>query len=78
MSEGDLRVAEHVSVQLATALRERLAIVADESSRRDVGQHMERLKQVSERIDTVYGSVYRNRWTHSSRTFSSDAVTIRR
>ena len=53
MSEGDSRLAEDVSVQLATVLRERLVIVADESSRRDVGQHMERLKQVSERIDAL-------------------------
>ena len=53
MSEGDSRVAEDVSVKLATALRERLAIVADESSRRAVGQHLERLKQVSERIDAL-------------------------
>jgi predicted HAD superfamily Cof-like phosphohydrolase len=53
MSERDSSLVEDVPVQLAAVLRERLAIVADESSRRDVGQHMERLKQVSERIDAL-------------------------
>jgi hypothetical protein len=42
-----------VSVQLAAALRERLAIVADEASRRDVARHLERLKQISERIEEL-------------------------
>ncbi len=35
---------------LAIALRERLALIADESSRRAPEQHMARLKSVSERI----------------------------
>ena len=54
MSERDSSLVEDVPVQLAAVLRERLAIIADESSRRDVGQHMERLKQVSERIDALW------------------------
>jgi hypothetical protein len=37
-------------IQLAAALRERIAIVADEESRRDAQKHMERLRDVSERI----------------------------
>jgi hypothetical protein len=36
---------------LAETLRERLAIVADEESRRDTARHIERLKDVSERLD---------------------------
>ena len=36
---------------LAAALRERLAIIGDEQSRREPERHMERLRQVSERIE---------------------------
>lgn len=36
---------------LATTLRERLAIIADEESRRDPAAHTERLRLVSERIE---------------------------
>jgi hypothetical protein len=39
--------------ELAEALRERLAIISDEASRRDSDQHMKRLRHVSERIDTL-------------------------
>jgi hypothetical protein len=39
--------------ELAEALRERLAIIADEESRRDPGRHMERLREVSERIEQI-------------------------
>ena len=38
---------------LAAALRERLAIIADEESRRDPARHTERLKSVSERIERL-------------------------
>ena len=38
------------TAQLTDALRERLALIADEDSRRDAHGHMERLRQVSERI----------------------------
>ncbi len=38
---------------LAEALRERLAIIADEASRRDVEAHMERLRVVSEKIQDI-------------------------
>ncbi len=38
---------------LATALRERLAIIADEESRRDVERHTQRLQQISERIEML-------------------------
>ena len=42
---------------LAAALRERIAIIGDEESRRNPAQHMERLKAVSERIDTLASSL---------------------
>ena len=38
---------------LAAALRERLAIIADEESRRDPARHTERLREVSERIEQI-------------------------
>jgi hypothetical protein len=53
MSERVSKPTEDIPVQLAAALRERLAIVADESSRRDVAQHIERLKEISGRIDEL-------------------------
>jgi hypothetical protein len=39
--------------ELTTALRERLAIIADEESRRDLDQHMARLQDVSQRIEAL-------------------------
>ena len=39
--------------ELATALRERLAIISDEESRRDPERHMDRLKTVSEQIEKL-------------------------
>jgi hypothetical protein len=39
--------------ELAVALRARLDIIADENSRRNPAQHMERLRNVSERIDQI-------------------------
>jgi hypothetical protein len=38
---------------LAEVLRERLAIIADEESRRDPARHTERLQAVSERIEQL-------------------------
>jgi hypothetical protein len=40
-------------IELAAALRERRAIIADETSRRDPGRHMEKLKAVSEKIEAL-------------------------
>ena len=37
--------------ELAAALRERLAIIGDEESRRDPDRHTERLRAVSEKIE---------------------------
>lgn len=39
--------------ELAEALRERLRIIADEQSRRDPSRHMERLKKISERLESL-------------------------
>ena len=39
--------------ELAEALRERLAIIGDETSRRDPDRHNERLRQVSEKIERL-------------------------
>jgi hypothetical protein len=44
---------EDVIVDLREALRERLAIIGDEESRRDTGAHMTRLSAISERIDKL-------------------------
>lgn len=38
---------------LANALRERLAVIADEESRRDPDRHIARLQDVSERIEAL-------------------------
>lgn len=47
------RMNSPAASQLAAALRERLAIVADEESRRDAAKHMERLREISERINDL-------------------------
>jgi len=39
--------------ELAEALRERLKIISDEASRRNPDQHVKRLREVSERIETL-------------------------
>jgi hypothetical protein len=44
---------EDVMVDLKEALRERLAIIGDEESRRDTGAHMARLSAISEKIDKL-------------------------
>ena len=38
---------------LAAALRERLKIIADQDSRRDISRHMARLQEISERIEAL-------------------------
>ena len=40
-------------VDLATALRERLTIIGDETSRRDSEKHVARLRAISEKIDNL-------------------------
>jgi hypothetical protein len=41
---------DEILIDLVAALRERLAIIGDEESRRDRDRHTERLRDVSERI----------------------------
>jgi hypothetical protein len=42
-----------ILVELTDALRERMAIIADEQSRLDTSRHMERLREISERIELL-------------------------
>jgi hypothetical protein len=44
---------ENALVDLAQALRERLAVIRDEQSRRDEVKHIARLKAVSEKIEKL-------------------------
>jgi hypothetical protein len=44
---------ENALVDLAQALRERLAVIRDGQSRRDEAKHVARLKAISERIDDL-------------------------
>ena len=39
--------------ELAVALRERLKIISDETSRRDPDQHIARLREISDRIQSL-------------------------
>jgi hypothetical protein len=50
---------ENVIVDLAKALRERLAIIRDEESRRDRHAHMARLQAVSDQIDSLQAALPR-------------------
>jgi hypothetical protein len=43
--------------ELAAALRERLTIISDERSRRDPTHHMDRLREVSEKIERLEQSL---------------------
>ena len=45
--------------ELAEALRERLQIISDEASRRNPEQHLKRLGDVSERIETLVAALPR-------------------
>ncbi|MEY2545043.1 MAG: hypothetical protein QOG48_160 [Verrucomicrobiota bacterium] len=48
-----------VIVDLASALRERLAIIRDEESRRDHEKHMARLESISRKIDMLVAQLPR-------------------
>ena len=48
---------ENALVDLAQALRERLAVIRDEQSRRDGAKHIARLHTVSEKIDRLQASL---------------------
>jgi hypothetical protein len=48
---------ENAVVDLREALRERLAIIRDDQSRRDEEKHMARLRAVSEKIDQLQAAL---------------------
>jgi hypothetical protein len=48
---------KHTLVDLAQALRERLAVIRDEQSRRDEAKHIARLRAVSEKIDKLQATL---------------------
>ena len=52
-SGGLQSAGSSVLADLKEALRERLAIIQDEESRRDVNTHIARLRAVSEKIDKL-------------------------
>ena len=48
---------ENALADLAQALRERLAVIRDEESRRDEAEHVARLRAVSEKIDKLQAAL---------------------
>jgi len=50
---------ENAIADLKEALRERLAIIHDEESRRDADSHMTRLRAVSQKIDRLQAALPR-------------------
>jgi hypothetical protein len=48
---------ENALLDLTQALRERLAIIQDEESRRDEAKHVARLRAVSEKIDKLQAAL---------------------
>ena len=44
---------QEIFTELAAALRERVAIISDEESRQNAERHMERLQNVSEKIEQL-------------------------
>ena len=55
---GGLQSAESKTiVDLRDALRERLAIIHDEESRRDEAKHIDRLRAISEKIDKLQAAL---------------------
>jgi hypothetical protein len=54
-----LKPMEKATSDLAQALRERLAVIADEESRRDPEAHMAQLSAISEKIDNLQATLPR-------------------
>lgn len=48
---------ESALVELAEALRERVAVIRNEQSRRDEAKHIARLRDVSEKIDRLQAAI---------------------
>lgn len=59
MSIEWVNAMENAVSDLAQALKERLAIIHDEESRRDEAKHMARLSAVSEKIDKLQAALPR-------------------
>ena len=51
---------ENVMIDLSAALRERLAIIGDQESRRDAPSHMAKLQAISERIEALQSALPAN------------------
>ena len=56
---GGQSAESNALLSLRDALRERLAIIQDEESRRDVNTHIARLRAVSEKIDKLQAALPR-------------------
>ena len=56
-SGGLQSVESNTIVDLKDALRERLAIIHDEESRRDEARHIDRLRAISEKIDKLQAAL---------------------
>jgi hypothetical protein len=50
---------ESALIELTQALRDRLAVIRDEQSRRDEAKHIARLRAISEKIDTLQAALPR-------------------
>jgi hypothetical protein len=50
---------ENAIANLKEALRERIAVIRDEESRRDEAKHIDRLRLVSEKIDKLQAALPR-------------------
>ncbi|HEY2045682.1 MAG TPA: hypothetical protein VGG93_03775 [Candidatus Udaeobacter sp.] len=50
---------ENAIANLKEALRERIAVIRDEESRRDEAKHIDRLRVVSEKIDKLQAALPR-------------------
>jgi hypothetical protein len=56
-SDGLQSAESNTIVDLRDALRERLAIIHDEESRRDEVKHIDRLRAISEKIDKLQAAL---------------------
>jgi hypothetical protein len=56
-SSGLQSIESNTIVDLRDALRERLAIIHDEESRRDEAKHIDRLRAISEKIDKLQAAL---------------------
>ena len=54
---GKLEGVQNIQIDLVAALRERLAVIGDENSRRDPEKHTARLRTVSEKIESLAASL---------------------